>query len=62
MFSHPHFIVKPVRFVRGHRESTDTEQFGIHADALGSVVDMYSIPSLNNLCHVSELEELTLAH
>ena len=31
-------------------------------NALGSVVDMYSVPSLKKLCRVSELEELTLAY
>ena len=31
-------------------------------NALGSVVDMYSVTSLNNLCRVSKLEELTLAY
>ena len=31
-------------------------------NALGSVVDMYSEPSLKNLCRVSDLEELTLAY
>ena len=30
-------------------------------NTLGSVVDKYSVPSLNSLCRVSELEELTLA-
>ena len=42
----------------------DTEQFKIHTvmNTPGSVVVMYSIPSLNNLCLVSELEELTLAY
>ena len=31
-------------------------------NALGSVVDINSVPSLNNLCHVSELEDLILAY
>ena len=62
MFSHPHFIVKAVRFC--YRKSTDIEQFKIQTvvNTLGSVVDMYSVPSLNNLCRVLELEELTLAY
>lgn len=41
-----------------------TEQFEIHTvvKALGSVVDMYTIPSLHNLCRVLELKELSLAY
>ena len=31
-------------------------------NTLGSVVDMYTVPSLNNLCRVSQLEHLTLAY
>ena len=46
--------------------TTVTERFKIHAvvNALGSVVDkyMYTVPSLNNACRVSELEQLTLAY
>ena len=34
----------------------------LNVNALGSVVDMYTVPSLNNLCRVSELEQLTLAN
>ena len=42
----------------------DTERFKIHivVNAVGSVVDMYSVPSLNNLCCVLELEEHTLVY
>ena len=44
-------------------QSTDTEQFKMHTvvNTLGSVVDMFSVPSLKNLCRVWELEELALA-
>ena len=41
-----------------------TEQLKIHTvmNAPGSVVGSYSLPSLNNLCRVSELDKLTLAY
>lgn len=41
-----------------------TEQFEIHTvvKALGSVVDVYTILSLHNLCRVLELEEISLAY
>ena len=48
-----HYIVKALKAVRFcYGQSTDTEQFGIHAvvNALGSVVDKYTVPSLKNLC------------
>ena len=31
-------------------------------NTVGSVVDMYTVPLLINLCFVSELEHLTLAY
>ena len=45
-------------------EVIETEQLNIHSViiGLGSVVDMYLLPWLNNLCCVSELEELILAY
>ena len=43
--------------VRGNQLTLKNLEYTV----LGSVVDMYSVPWLNNLCHVLELEELTLA-
>ena len=58
---HSHiFLLKLYVSVRGY-QPTLNYLFRIHADvdALGSVVDMYSVPSLKYFCRVSELEELT---
>ena len=44
--------------------SVTGEQFKLHTvvNALGSFVDMYQVPSLNNFWLVWELEQLTLAY
>ena len=51
------------RSLRGN-QLIDIEQFKILTvvNALDPVVDMHSVPSLNNLCRASDLEELTLAY
>ena len=59
-FHSPISLLKVYASVGGN----DTEQFKIHTvmNAPGSVIGLYSVHSLNNLCRVSELEELTLAY
>jgi len=56
------FNVKAVQYisVRDNQPRLNNLKY-IVVNTLGSVVDMYSVSSLNNLCHVSELAELTLA-
>ena len=54
----PLFIIKAVSV----RDYQPTQQFQIVVNVLGSVVGIYSVPSLKYLCRVSEFEELTLAY
>lgn len=43
---------------------TDTERLKIHrvVNALGSVVDLCTVPTLNNIRRVSELEKLSFTY
>lgn len=52
-----------VSVYRGNQPTLSNLKY-VHAivNTLGSVVNMYTVPSLNNLCRVSQLEHLTLAY
>ena len=64
-FHTPVSLLKVYVCVRGNQPTLNNLKYVyVHAvvNNLGSVVNMYSVPSLNNLCHVSEFEQITLAY